>query len=99
MSFKCFMTGLLLKHPVFQFRISGYCLEMMQGGMDESSLGGNLLPALQSTAGKSGCEQLSVCRNPVTVAQSEKLNTFLHKRGDFRSGVRSHTLGGLNSRP
>lgn len=38
----------------------------MQGGMDESSRPGHLLPALQSTPVKSGCEQLSVCRNPVT---------------------------------
>lgn len=73
------MTGLLVKYPIFQFTLSGYCLEMMQGGRDESSRPGHLLPALQSPPVKSGCEQLSVCRNPVAVTQSEKLNTLLHK--------------------
>lgn len=73
------MTGLLVKYPIFQFRISAYCLEMMQGGRDESSRPGHLLPALQSPPVKSGCEQLSVCRNAVPVTQSEKLNTLLHK--------------------
>lgn len=33
---------------------------------------------ISSTPGKSGCEQLSVCRNPVT--ESEKLNHFCTKR-------------------
>lgn len=85
------MTGLLLEYAIFQFRISGYCLEMMQGGMDESSRPGHLLPALQNTPVKCGCEQLSVCRNPGTVTQAEKPNTLQHKRERFRSGVRSGT--------
>lgn len=45
----------------------------MQGGMGESSRPEHLLAALQSTPVKSGCEQLSVCRNPVTVTQISNL--------------------------
>lgn len=35
--FKCFTTGLLLKYTIFQLRISGYFLEMMQGARTSAS--------------------------------------------------------------